>query len=238
MALDSPEPRLTGLPSTQPTQLRLSDQVANELRRRIYAGDYRPGHRLVEVDLSREFGVSRAPLREALVTLDREGLLRAEPYRGAIVARLDEKDLLEIQQLRIALEGLAVRRVAEINDPQVMLALYARLDRMVDAAGDEDGLALTEAHMAFHREIASASGLPRLVSILDRLARQSHAFRSYSTLSGEGVDKVIDDHRRLAEAIETGDPDVAHAAVVLHISARHEPIASLLEASKALAEDS
>lgn len=203
------------------------------MRTRIYTGVYRPGHHLVELDLSSEFGVSRAPLREAVVTLEREGLVRIMPYRGAVVARLDESDMLEIQQLRIALEGLAIRRVAEAQDAEVAEAISTRLSRMADAVRAEDGLALTEAHMDFHREIASGAGLPRAVEILDQLARQSHAFRSYATLSGPVLARVIEDHQKVVDAIATGDPAVAHAAIVLHISARHEPIATLIEAGRA-----
>jgi DNA-binding GntR family transcriptional regulator len=75
------------------------------------------------------------------------------------------------------------------------------------------------------------------VGILDQLARQSHAFRSYATLSGPALSRVIEDHEKVVEAISTGDPDVAHAAIVLHISARHEPIATLIEAGRAPSED-
>jgi DNA-binding GntR family transcriptional regulator len=236
VARESTNSRLTRSPSTEPAG-RLSDRVAHELRRRIYTGVYRPGHHLVEQDLSKEFGVSRAPLREAVVTLEREGLVRISPYRGAVVARLDESDMIEIQQLRIALEGLAVRRVAATNDPEVIAAIRERLADMAAAVANGDGVALTDAHMDFHREIASGAGMPRAVGILDQLARQSHAFRSYATLSGPALPRVIDDHERLVEAIATGDPDVAHAAIVLHISARHEPIATLIEAGRAAAEE-
>jgi DNA-binding GntR family transcriptional regulator len=215
----------------------LSDQVAHELRRRIYTGVYRPGHHLVELDLSSEFGVSRAPLREAVVTLEREGLVHISPYRGAVVARLDENDMIEIQLIRIALEGLAIRRVAADNDPEVLASIRERLRAMAEAVAKDDGVALTDAHMDFHREIATGAGMPRAVGILDQLARQSHAFRSYATLAGPALARVIDDHERLVDAIATGDPEVAHAAIVLHISARHEPIATLIEAGRAASEE-
>jgi GntR family transcriptional repressor for pyruvate dehydrogenase complex len=142
----------------------------------------------------------------------------------------------EIQLLRIALEGLAVRRVAAADNADTTKAIRARLDDMAEAVRRQDGLDLTEAHMAFHREIAAGSELPRLVEILDQLAHQSHAFRSYATLSGKAVKRVIGDHERLLEAIASGDPDLAHAAIVLHISARHEPIATLLQAARAAPE--
>ena len=108
---------------------------------------------------------------------------------------------------------------------------------MADAVEEEDGLALTDAHMDFHREIAAGAGMPRAVAILDQLARQSHAFRSYATLSGPVLARVIEDHEKVVDAIATGDPEVANAAILLHISARHEPIATLIEAGRAPSEE-
>jgi len=211
-----------------PTARRLSDQIATHLRARICRGDFQPGDRLVEAELSMEMGVSRAPLREALVTLQRDGLVEVTPYRGAIVANLGENDLEEIRELRAALEAIAARRAAEMAPGPTAEALGERLQAMRSAATEGDATAAALAHIDFHRAIGEASGYERLVTFLDQLAGQSLALYSYAALAPSDLMALAQDHVAIIESIESGDPVRAEAAVVRNILEPSRPVSELL----------
>ena len=99
------------------------DYVINHLRDGIFQGQYAPGQRLVEADLTRELGISRGPLREALHRLAADKLLEIVPNRGALVRRLSLREMLELFSIRIALETLAVREAtARLADPAIRFA--------------------------------------------------------------------------------------------------------------------
>jgi DNA-binding GntR family transcriptional regulator len=221
-----------------PTARRLSDQIATHLRARICSGDLQPGDRLVEADLSMEMGVSRAPLREALVTLQRDGLVEVIPYRGAVVANLGQHDLEEIRELRAALEAIAARRAAQIAPEQTAEALRDRLRAMSEAATEGDATAAALAHIDFHRAIGEASGYERLVGFLDQLAGQSLALYSYAALPPSDLMTLAEEHVRIVDAIASGDPDRAQAAVVLNILEASKPVTELLDHRAALEPES
>jgi DNA-binding GntR family transcriptional regulator len=212
-----------------PKARRLSDQIATHLRARICRGDFQPGDRLIEAELSMEMGVSRAPLREALVTLQRDGLVEVIPYRGAIVANLGEHDVDEIRELRAALEAIAARRAAQTAPRGTAKELRDRLRVMSDAAAEGDATAAALAHIDFHRAIGEASGYERLVGFLDQLAGQSLALYSYAALPPSDLVALANDHVDIVEAIESGDADRAEAAVVRNILEASKPVAELLE---------
>src|SRR5579884_2395332 len=97
--------------------------VTQELRKRVLRGEYAPGQRLSEVQLSRELGVSRPPLREAMRLLQQEGLLSLQPRRGTFVAPLTAEDVREIYSLRAALEALAVDLALPLSAPEQLQPL-------------------------------------------------------------------------------------------------------------------
>jgi DNA-binding GntR family transcriptional regulator len=211
-----------------PTARRLSDQIATHLRARISRGDFQPGDRLIEAELSAEMRVSRAPLREALVTLQSDGLVELIPYRGAVVANLQNHDTQEIQALRAALEAVAARRAAELAPRSTAEALRERLRTMSEAATEGDVAAAALAHIDFHRAIAEASGYQRLVAFLDQLAGQSLALYSYAALPPSDLMTLAHDHVAIIEAIESGDSDRAQSAVVHNILEPSRPVSEVL----------
>ena len=99
-------------PSFDATPRRLSDQLATYLRNEIYAGRLRPGQRLFEVELCERLNVSRAPLREAILTLRTDGLVDVRPHRGAVVTTLEDDDIREVFVL-FELEGLSGPEISE-----------------------------------------------------------------------------------------------------------------------------
>jgi DNA-binding GntR family transcriptional regulator len=203
---------------------RLSDQVTTLLRSRIYSGEYKPNQRLLELDLCAELGISRSPLREALLRLHRDGLVELRPRRGASVASFSQDDIREIAELRAALEGLAAREAAARQDEADLTRLRHHLEDMQRAADRGDAVAAAVAHIEFHRSIGRASGMARLVGFLDQLAVQSVALHGYAELTAPELLQLTASHAPLIDVIAGGDCDAAEGAVVAHIKGLSEPI--------------
>jgi DNA-binding GntR family transcriptional regulator len=216
-------------PSGEANAGRLSDQVAAFLRSRIYSGEFQPGQRLLELDLCKELGISRTPLREAFLNLQREGLVEVRPHRGATVASFTADDLHEITELRAALEGLAARLAAERRDSAAIRRMLQALTEMREAAEARDSVGAAIAHIEFHRSIGRASGLGRLIGFLDQLSLHSLALHGYADLSSEELLELAASHTPLISVIESGDANAAEQAIVQHIKGLSAPIRKYLE---------
>jgi DNA-binding GntR family transcriptional regulator len=197
----------------------VSDQIAQVLRTRIFRRELRPGTRLIEFDVCSELGVSRAPLREALLLLEREGLVEIRPHRGAIVVQVSEEDLPEITELRTLLEVMAARKAAERGDGASIKEMRLALDRLTDAAANGDSVEAALAHVEFHRAVGRASGYRRLSAFVDQLTAQSLALRAYAELPQGLLRELAAMHEPLLAAIEAGDSDAAGKIMDDHVNA-------------------
>jgi len=193
-------------------------RVAALVKKSILDGRYVPGQRLVEVDLVRETGESRAHVREGLRHLRAEGLVEIEEYRGAVVKRLTRKDIYLAGRVREALEGLAARQIAErqltAEEREALSMLRARL---VAATESEDYPGYTAANEELHQFIIRASNNPYLDSVLDRLrvvVRQTHHFAAYRSKAFFAGNV---EHLGIIEAILHGHPDVAESMMRMHV---------------------
>src|SRR5205823_1149017 len=133
-------------------------RVVTAMRRAIVLGELASGAHLKEPLLAQRFGVSRLPIREALAQLEREGLVRIEPRRGAFVLGVTEQDISDMYACRLMLESHAIRRAAARIDDQGVASLQASIDQMdaAVAAGQLQFMAASD--MAFHRHIIEVSG--------------------------------------------------------------------------------
>jgi DNA-binding GntR family transcriptional regulator len=188
------------------------------VKKSILDGRYVSGQRLVEVDLVRETGESRAHVREGLRHLRAEGLVEIEDYRGAVVKQLTRKDIYLAGRVREALEGLAARQIAERTVTEQERAILTSLrSRLVAASASEDYAGYTAANEELHQFIIRASNNPYLDSVLDRLrvvVRQTHhfsAYRSKAFIAGNV------EHLAIIEAILHGHPDVAESMMRMHV---------------------
>jgi len=193
-------------------------RVATVIKKSILDGRFVPGQRLVEVDLMRETGESRAHVREGLRHLRAEGLVEIEEYRGAVVKRITRKDIYLAGRVREALEGLAARQIAERPLTEEERATLTGLrSRLIAAAEAEDYAAYTAANEELHRFVIRASHNPYLDSFLDRLrvvVRQTQHFAAYrsKTFFAGNVE-----HLAIIEAILHGHPDVAESMMRMHV---------------------
>jgi DNA-binding GntR family transcriptional regulator len=193
----------------------LSQIVGEKIRGQILEGKLRPGERLVEDRLSGELGVSRVPVREALRGLEREGLVRLEPNRGATVTEVTPELVAELVEVRTLLEALNARLAARRHDPKIVALLQDTLRRGNEAAhsGTNDELARLNAE--FHERLAEASRNSVLSDIMRSLReRTSLAF------SINGRTRAREDwqeHAAILAAVIDGDAEMAALLASRHV---------------------
>ena len=181
----------------------------------IDAGVFKPGDRLVEVDLAERFGVSRTPVREALQRLETQSLL-ARDGRSLIVASLDHNQLAELYAVRAELEGLAARLAARhaTAEEQKVLEEIVHAHGLLEASPE----ILVRANRRFHRQVHLASHNRYLVQQLD-LVHRSLALIETTRLAISGRSEVaFDEHRAVLRVITARDEDGAYKALRNHIS--------------------
>ncbi|WP_020674015.1 GntR family transcriptional regulator [Amycolatopsis nigrescens] len=186
----------------------LADEVADRIRDAIFDGAYAPGSQLREVELSVALGVSRGPVREALLRLEREGLVRSEWHRGATVTALSRQDVAELDSLRAALEQLAVELVVANAAEEDLAEIDAVVGRM-ERAGDEHEMLRCD--IDFHDAVYAAAGHRRLREAWQAIRSQVHLFLLTRVgLDSEGyVTGIPAEHRQLATALRDRDREVA-----------------------------
>jgi DNA-binding GntR family transcriptional regulator len=195
--------------------LPLRDKVVAELRRRIIDGFYAPGDRLTEDRLADTFGVSRNPVREAIRMLEAEGYLVAVPRRGATVARVSLQDMADLFDVRLALEELSARLVAERADTAAVSALEEIITAARMAYDDRRLDDLAELNTRFHATICALSGNALLRTMMDALhGRLQWVYRQTAE---RRAPRSWAEHETLVAAIRAGDVDAAGEAARRHV---------------------
>ena len=212
---------------------RLSDTIYGQLLQEIMAGRFSAGDRLpTENQLAMRFAVSRPVVREALQRLQTDGVVIARQGSGTYVQRspsqrvaelttqLSLHEVLQVMELRMALEELAARLAARNRTDEQMRAI----ERARQALGEVFGLGIPakEADYEFHRSIAVASGNPLLAEALDQLSdRVKGGMNVTLSLTREASEqrrvRVLDEHDRIVHAIRIGDADSASIAMRYHL---------------------
>lgn len=183
--------------------------VLTELRRAITAGRLRPGTAIRQDALAEEFGVSRVPLREALKTLQGEGLVSYQAHRGYFVETLSLDDLREAYRIREILEEEAVRRAAARLTDADLDRLDAAQREVERAAEAGDVLDMAAANRRFHMALFELAGMPRLVRLIKSLWDATDAYRSMYYGEGDNRSLVIDEHNAVLDALRRREVDAA-----------------------------
>jgi DNA-binding GntR family transcriptional regulator len=214
----------------QPAAPRTTAQHAlDELRRAIVAGELRPGVRVLQEDIAARFGVSIAPLREALKTLEQEGQVTYLPRRGYFVTELRVADLREIYALRELLESRAAREALPTLDDDALerIALAAR--DCVDAAHSGDVAAELEANRRFHLGLLDAPEQVHTMRLIRLLWDSTEAYRAMYYNSPEERHHAIAAHDRILAAVRARDADVLVAELDAHRTRALEVLTAILE---------
>jgi DNA-binding GntR family transcriptional regulator len=212
-------------PPATPLQIQsVVDHVYAALRERILSGDLPRGARLRQALLADELGVSRTPLREALRRLSTEGLVEFSPNRGATVSELDFGDMRHAWSARVALEPGAARLAAQLREPAAIAGLREAVAEQRRAPSDKAHS--YAANRGFHLALAAASRNPHLTRFAEMLWVPRIGLPIYEAQAADhGAEpNWADDHERIVDAIEAGDPELAERLTRNHISA-HPPVA-------------
>jgi DNA-binding GntR family transcriptional regulator len=191
--------------------------IVARLRDDILARRAAPGERLVESDLTRRFGVSRGPIREALRRLAAEGLIEHAPNRGAVVRRLSLQDVHELFQIRAELESLAARIAAvAAADPIKRAAFKAAIAPIYEESSREPCDYLIE-NADFHSAIMDLAGNRYLRDLSLQLHLPLIMAQVADALTPAALEASVREHRALAAAILEQDASAADAAMRLHL---------------------
>ncbi len=191
--------------------------AAELLRTAIVDGRLEPGQRLKEEELARELGISRTPVREALLVLQTEGLVDAAPNRGATVRAYDAADLDDLYQLRAVLEGFAARLAAGRIDAAELGVLQESCDRFAGLRAEEDVHELVAENVRFHAVVLGAAGSERLTEMVRKVVQLPLVYRSYHWYSPEQKLSSEQYHRQLAAALAIGDGERAERVMKEHV---------------------
>jgi DNA-binding GntR family transcriptional regulator len=185
----------------------LRHDVRDGLVRSILDGEYGPGDRLVEMHIAKAYGTSQGPVREALRELEMLGFVRSEPHRGTYVRDPWQRGMLELYEVRAALEEFAARMATPRLCDDVS-ALQAEVDAMADAALRNDVHAAVEHSERFHRLIVEGSDNQLLYTMWSSLSITDHTALTMVTLSLD-LGTLAESHQPIVDAIADGDVELA-----------------------------
>lgn len=197
----------------------LEESVYFTLEEEILSGKLKEGETLAEISLSKRLGVSRTPLRAAIHRLAEEGLVNVTPNRGATVRGVSRDDLIDIYKIRMRLEGLASAEAAQKISDEDLASLSESVELSRFYIRKNDSERLKELDSEFHNIIYRASGNRLLSKILSELHRNIRAYRKISLSVPARIEKSVDEHEQILDAISRHDADEADRLTKEHISA-------------------
>jgi DNA-binding GntR family transcriptional regulator len=188
------------------------------LRDAILSGHFSPGERLIETDIAKEFGVSRATVREALQLLRGDGLVTIQAHRGTYVNVLSNEDLIEIYELRQAIEVFAVLKLCRTLTTDQHEHLQGLIDEMRNVAEDSThkNEILSQLDMKFHESICRFTGNNRLLKAWRSMGNNIFLYFA-SFLSKYEAYTYHERHQKVLDAIILGDPDLSREAMEYHL---------------------
>jgi DNA-binding GntR family transcriptional regulator len=195
----------------------LSADLSGKIRIEILAGQLKNGDKITEQAISERYGVSRTPVREALKNLEAEGLIMMIPNRGAFVTGLPVDDLRDLYTLRMVGEMQAIRWAAVRATKAEIEAIEESLDFMAFYTGRGDTKRLRAINAAFHKRIAAASHNRILIENLSHLRDYIRYAVHVPSGPEAGLTEILAEHRGIADAFKTGDPENAALAMRRHI---------------------
>jgi DNA-binding GntR family transcriptional regulator len=206
----------------------LGEDVADRLRQAILLGELTPGQHLREEELADLLDVSRGPVRDAFVLLEREGLIRSSRRRGVTVVELTREDLYEIYTLRSALEPLATTLAISRGTPADVAEVEASLAEMVAAISGSRKLTERDAadlDVSFHDAIYRAAHHDRLYAAWSQIRLPTYRFMlSRNVANPDWREGTVRGHTGILRAITDGDEDAAVATIKEHISFAYDRI--------------
>lgn len=195
----------------------LRELVFTTLRQAILKGEIQPGERLMEIQLAEKMGVSRTPIREAIRKLSNEGLVTMIPRRGAVVAGISEKLLMDVLAVRMALEKMAYECAFKCITDEQIEELKASERKFEQAIQDNDLVKIAEADEGFHFVIYNAAQNDKLKEILTNLRDNMYRYRMEHAKNKDLRGKLIAEHKAIIDTLIRRDSVRGLAVVEEHI---------------------
>lgn len=196
----------------------LAEQAYTALREMLLAGErFMPGDKISVEDLSRQLGVSRSPVWNAIARLEADGIVEVRPRQGVFFVGFDRDRLMEIMATREVLEGAAARLAAERASPEQVAELRASVALQREALGRGALDDYADEAARFHSLLARAGGNKVMVKIIERLWARARAMCIRPGARTALLDERVDEHGRMVDAVSHRDGEAAEAEIRAHI---------------------
>jgi len=203
----------------------VTGSVAEELRRRIVSGEYAGGDQIRQEAVAAELGVSRIPIREALLQLEAEGLVVIHTHKGAIVASLTREDAADLFEARLLIEPIVIRKAVATATPADIAHVRACLNEYEKAAkGGGDPEILSRLNWTFHTAMCEPARRPRMTWILLSLYTATDRYLRLQINRTGAKAKALADHRAIFEAYQSRKAATAGKLIKAHIAGAYEDV--------------
>ena len=199
-------------------------KIYEHLREQLLSGKIQPHQHLIEAKIARDIGTSRTPVREALHSLELEGLIESIPRVGYVVKPISEQEVEEICEIRAAIEGLAARWAMEKAHEKLVIELEKNISIAEDKVSKGDVRAFVDMDAKFHEIISKFSGSQRLLELAQTLRRHMLRYRIQSIYLVDNVLMAIDGHKGILRAIEKRNLGEVNKAIQRHMEQSKEDI--------------
>ncbi len=206
-------PRRSGRPRAATAAAR----IYSDLRAELLSLQRRPGEAVSEAEIALSYGVSRTPVREAILKLSDEGLLEIFPQSGIFVSRIPLAALPEAIIIRKALEATTAQLAAERATASQILVLHSILERQREANAAKDSDTFHRADEMFHATIAELAGYPGIWTLIQQVKVHVDRYRRLTLPQQGRIPQVIVEHEAILDAIEAHDPVAARSAMEFHL---------------------
>ena len=197
--------------------LPLRDVVFNTLRQAILKGELAPGERLMEIQLAERLGVSRTPIREAIRKLELEGQVLMIPRKGAEVAKISEKSLRDVLEVRRSLEELAIELACQRMTPEDIEELEKKQEEFQAAITNGKVMEIAETDEAYHDVIYKGTCNDRLVQMINNLREQMYRYRLEYIKDEDKRQVLLVEHENILRAVKQRKTEEAKEAMRAHI---------------------
>lgn len=212
--------------------LPLRDVVFNTLRQAILKGELAPGERLMEIQLAEKLGVSRTPIREAIRKLELEGLVLMIPRKGAEVAKISEKSLRDVLEVRRSLEELAIELACQRMSEDDMAELERMQGNFKSAIDRGEAMSIAQSDEQYHDVIYQGTRNDKLVQMLGNLREQMYRYRLEYIKDVSQHGRLIEEHEEIYRCISSRDKNAGAGAIKMHIYNQEQSILNQIQQNK------
>lgn len=200
------------------TRMTAKHRAYESIKQGILSFVYKPGDFLTEAELARQIGLSRTPVREALLLLQAEGLVRLVPQKGAVVPPMAVRDVEEVLELRLLVEVFAAGKALGGRQDALPRLRQLLRDQEIQLQTGFDPARFISVDREFHRVFVAAAGNRRLLKLYEDLRDQQMRLGIQAVLSSAGrAREVVEEHRRIVRCLEEGEEAGLKAAVEDHL---------------------